>query len=167
MSFNRRGTRVAADDPRLAARMSRALPGRPSLWPRNFQNPMIAAVLLSAVVCLAVGAVGAGLAAALFAGALVWARGPWPAESRRRTGGGGGGRDPADPDPDAAVGQPYGSCRLHPSSRDHRNTVRPSTGASHRCDAASHSGGVAGGTPSARASASSASATNSVHPIVR
>jgi hypothetical protein len=76
MSFNRRGTRVAADDPRLAARMSRALPGRPSLWPRNVQNPVIAAVLLSAVVCLAVGAVGAGLAAALFAGALVWARGP-------------------------------------------------------------------------------------------
>ena len=67
---------LAADDPRLAARMSRALPGRPSLWPRNVQNPMIAAVLLSAVVCLAVGAVGAGLAAALFAGALVWARGP-------------------------------------------------------------------------------------------
>ena len=56
--------------------MSRALPGRPSLWPRNVQNPMIAAVLLSAVVCLAVGAVGAGLAAGLFAGALVWARGP-------------------------------------------------------------------------------------------
>jgi hypothetical protein len=74
MSFNRRGTRVAADDPRLAARMSRALPGRPSLWPRTVQNPVIAAVLLSAVVCLAVGAVGAGLAAALFAGALVWVR---------------------------------------------------------------------------------------------
>jgi len=36
---------------------------------------VIAAVLLSAVVCLAVGAVSAGLAAALFAGALVWARG--------------------------------------------------------------------------------------------
>ena len=35
---------------------------------------MIAAVLLSAVVCLAVGAVGAGPAAALFAGVLVWAR---------------------------------------------------------------------------------------------
>ena len=65
---------LAADDPRLAARMSRALPGRPSLWPRNVQNPMIAAVLLSAVVCLAVGAVGAGPAAALFAGVLVWAR---------------------------------------------------------------------------------------------
>ena len=48
--------------------------GRPSLWPRTVQNPLIAAVLLSAVVCLAVGAVGAGLAAALFAGALVWAR---------------------------------------------------------------------------------------------
>ena len=62
---------LAADDPRLAATMSRALPGRPSLWPRNFQNPVIAAVLLSAVVCLVVGAVGAGLAAALFAGALV------------------------------------------------------------------------------------------------
>ena len=65
---------LAADAPRLAARMSRALPGRPSRWPRNVQNPVIAAVLLSAVVCLAVGAVGAGLAAALFAGALVWAR---------------------------------------------------------------------------------------------
>ena len=131
------------------------------------QNPVIAAALLSAVVCLAVGAVGAGLAAALFAGALVWARRSLArgvAPPRRR---GGGGRDPADPGPDAAVGQPYGSCRLHPSSRDQRNTVRPSTGASHRCDAASHSGGVAGGTPSARASASSASATNSVHPIVR
>lgn len=54
--------------------MSRALPGRPSRWSRIFRNPVIAAVLLSAVVCLAVGAVGAGLAAALFAGALVWAR---------------------------------------------------------------------------------------------
>jgi hypothetical protein len=54
--------------------MSRALPGRPSRWPRKLQNPLIAAVLLSAAVCLAVGAVGAGLAAALFAGALVWAR---------------------------------------------------------------------------------------------
>ena len=95
MSFNRRGTRVAADDPRLAARMSRALPGRPSLWPRNVQNPMIAAVLLSAVVCLTVGAVGAGLAAALFGGALVWARRslacgdvPLPRRSWWRTGSG-------------------------------------------------------------------------------
>jgi hypothetical protein len=65
---------LAADDPRLAARMSRELPGRPSRWLRKVQNVVIAAVLLSAVVCLAVGAVGAGLAAALFAGALVWAR---------------------------------------------------------------------------------------------
>ena len=65
---------LADDDPRLAARMSRELPGRPSRWPRILQNALIAAVLLSAVVCLAVGAVGAGLAAALFAGALVWAR---------------------------------------------------------------------------------------------
>ena len=65
---------LAADDPRLAARMSRALPGRPWRWPRNFHNLVIAAVLLSAVVCLAVGAVGAGLATALFAVALLWAR---------------------------------------------------------------------------------------------
>jgi len=65
---------LAADDPRLAAKMSRALPGGPSRWSRKFQNLAIAAVLLSAVVCLAVGAVGAGLVAALFAGALVWAQ---------------------------------------------------------------------------------------------
>jgi hypothetical protein len=65
---------LAADDPRLAARLSRELPGKPWRWPRKFQNPVIAAMLLSAVVCLAVGAVGAGLAAALFAFALVWAR---------------------------------------------------------------------------------------------
>jgi hypothetical protein len=65
---------LAADEPRLAPRMSRALPGPPSRWLRNLQIPVIAAVLVSAVVCLAVGAVGAGLAAALFAGALVWAR---------------------------------------------------------------------------------------------
>jgi len=65
---------LAAEDPRLAARMSRALPSRPSRWPRTLQNSVIAAVLLSAVVCLAVGAVGAGLAAALFASALLWAR---------------------------------------------------------------------------------------------
>ena len=65
---------LAADDPRLAARMSRALPGRPSRWRRNLQISVIAAVLLSAVVCLAVGAVGAGLMTALFAVALLWAR---------------------------------------------------------------------------------------------
>ena len=65
---------LAADDPRLAARLSRALPVQPSVWPQKFQNLLITAVLLSAVLCLAVGAVGAGLAAALFAGALVWAR---------------------------------------------------------------------------------------------
>ena len=65
---------LAADEPRLAARMSRALPGRPSRWLQNLQIRVIAAVLLSAVVCLAVGAVVAGLAAALFAGVLVWAR---------------------------------------------------------------------------------------------
>ena len=67
---------LAADAPRLAARMSRELPGKPSRWPWKLQDAVITAVLLSAVVCLAVGAVGAGLAAALFAGALVWARGP-------------------------------------------------------------------------------------------
>jgi hypothetical protein len=65
---------LAADAPRLAAMMSRELPGKRSRWPRKFQNAGIAAVLLSAVVCLAVGAVGAGLAAALFGGALLWAR---------------------------------------------------------------------------------------------
>jgi hypothetical protein len=65
---------LAADAPRLAARMARELPRKPSRWPRRFQNAGIAAVLLSAVVCLTVGAVGAGLAAALFGGALVWAR---------------------------------------------------------------------------------------------
>jgi len=59
------------------------------------QNPVIAAVLLSAVVCPAVGAVGAGLAAALFAGVLVWARRslacgdvPLPRRSWWRTGSG-------------------------------------------------------------------------------
>jgi hypothetical protein len=65
---------LAADAPRLAARMSRELPGKPSQWPSRLQNAAIAAVLLAAVVCLAVGAVGAGLAAALYACVLVWAR---------------------------------------------------------------------------------------------
>jgi hypothetical protein len=85
---------LAADDPRLAARMSQALPGRPSRWPRNVHNLVIAAALVSAVVCMAVGTVGAGLVAALFAGALVWvrrclARGTVPLHLRewlRRTG---------------------------------------------------------------------------------
>ncbi len=79
---------LAADAPRLAARMSRELPGKPSRWPWKLQNAVITAVLLSAVVCLAVGAVGAGLATALFAGALVWvrrslARGVVPLPGRR------------------------------------------------------------------------------------
>jgi Protein of unknown function (DUF3040) len=65
---------LAADDPRLAARMSQELPGKPSRWPRKVQNAAIVAVLLSAIVCLAVGAVGAGLTAGLFGGALAWAR---------------------------------------------------------------------------------------------
>jgi hypothetical protein len=65
---------LAADAPGLAARMSRELPGKPSRWPWRLQNAAIVAVLLSAVVCLSVGAVGAGLAAASYAGALVWAR---------------------------------------------------------------------------------------------
>lgn len=64
---------LAADAPRLAARMSRELPDT-SRWPRRFQDAGIAAVLLLAVVCLAVGAVAAGLAVAMFGGALVWAR---------------------------------------------------------------------------------------------
>jgi hypothetical protein len=66
--------KLTADAPGLAARMSRELPGKPSRWPRKFQNAVVAAVLLSAVVCLAVGAVGAGLWAALCGGVLVWAR---------------------------------------------------------------------------------------------
>jgi hypothetical protein len=65
---------LAVDAPGLAARLSHALPAQRSLWPEKFHNPLIAAVLLSAVLCLALGAVGAGLAAALFACALVWAR---------------------------------------------------------------------------------------------
>jgi hypothetical protein len=65
---------LAADAPMLAARMSRELPGKPSPWPWRLQNAAITAVLLAAVVCLAVGAVGAGLMAALYAYALIWAR---------------------------------------------------------------------------------------------
>lgn len=65
---------LAADAPRLAARMSRELPGKPSRWPWKLQNAVIAGVLLTTVVCLAVGAVAAGLMAALFASALVWGR---------------------------------------------------------------------------------------------
>ncbi len=65
---------LAVDDPGLAARLSQALPGQPSRWSLRLQDSLITAVLLSAVLCLAVGAVGAGLAAALFGSALVWAR---------------------------------------------------------------------------------------------
>lgn len=65
---------LAIDDPVLAARLSQALPGRPSRWPQRLHNLLITTVLLSAVLCLAAGAVGMGLAAALFAGALIWAR---------------------------------------------------------------------------------------------
>ena len=65
---------LAADDPRFASRISRALPGRPSRWPRKLQIPVITVMLLSAVLCLAIGAVSAGLNTALFAGALIWAR---------------------------------------------------------------------------------------------
>jgi uncharacterized membrane protein YoaK (UPF0700 family) len=61
---------LAVDDPGLAATLSPALPGRPARWPQR----LITATLLLAVLCLAVGAVGAGLATALFAGALIWAR---------------------------------------------------------------------------------------------
>ena len=78
----RAGSQGAAPDRAAAGRLRPQARGQdvagtarqPSRWLRNFRNPVIAAVLLSAVVCPAVGAVGAGLAAALFAGVLVWAR---------------------------------------------------------------------------------------------
>ena len=49
---------LAADAPRLAARMSRELPGKPSQWPWKLQNAVIAGVLLS--------------------GSCAWPSGRWP-----------------------------------------------------------------------------------------
>src|SRR3954447_22221780 len=79
---------LTADDPRFAARMSRALPGRPSRWPLKLQSPMIAAMLLSVVVCLAVGVVGAGLAVALLAAPWSGSGDGWTAEECPCAGGG-------------------------------------------------------------------------------
>jgi hypothetical protein len=152
---------LAADDPKFAARMSRGLPGRPLRRPRDVQSPVVVAILLSVVVCLVVGVVGIGLAAVLLAAPWSGSGDPWAAD-QCCTGGGGGG-DPADLGSDAVVDESYGACRL-PPSREHRNTVRPSAGASDRCDTAGRSGDAAGGTPSARARAS---ATIRVRPIVR
>lgn len=65
---------LAADDPKLAARLTQEMPGRPPRWRQRLQDAVIAAVLLSAVVCLNVGAVGAGVAAAMSGIALLWVR---------------------------------------------------------------------------------------------
>ena len=78
---------LSADDPELAVLMTRTLPLRPSRTRRLVHNLVIGVALVLALLCMALGDVGAGLLAASFAGVVLALRRSWGRRwiSRRRT----------------------------------------------------------------------------------
>lgn len=76
---------LSSDDPKLVALMARKLPARPWLVRRFVQNLIIVVAALLATLCIALGDVGAGLAAALFACVVLVLRrsSRWNSVSRR------------------------------------------------------------------------------------